>query len=278
MRFMLISTVGFTLMNMCVKELGRIPALEIIFVRVTVAAVITLIAMRRAGVAPWGRNKTWLLVRGAAGAVALWLYFITIKHLPLSTAVAVQYMSPLFAVALAPWMIGEQMAARRWLYFLISFAGVFALQRFELRIDPFYVAIGIVSALLTGIVSNAVRRSRETEHPYVVMIYLPLFALPASGPYALAHWVAPAPAEWALLLATGLFTQVNQYYSTRALQAEPLARISYLNYLGLLYAVVIGYFFFNEPITLGGFGALCLIAGGVLLNLLEGRWRGKLRS
>lgn len=273
-RYMLISTAGFSVMNLCVKGLGHIPALQIMFSRVAISMGLTLWGIRQAGVSPWGEQRLWLLIRGAAGALALWLYFVTIKHLPLSTAVAVQYMSPLFGAALAPWMIGEKMPARRWLYFLVSFAGVFALQRFEGHIEPLYLLFGILSALLTGLGTNAIRRSRETEHPLVVMFYLPLFAVPASAPYTLTHWVQPVGVEWLLLLATGIFTQINQYYTTKAIQAEPLARVTYLNYLGLIYAVVLGYLIFGEPVSLGGVGAMCLIAGGVLLNLVDGRWKG----
>ncbi len=270
-QFMLISTLAFSVMNVCVKALGRIPALEIMFCRVVISMGITLVGIWRAGISPLGQNRLWLLVRGASGALALWLYFVTLKHLPLATAVAIQYMSPLFGVALAPFFIGEQMRARQWLYFLVSFAGVFMLQQFEGNMPPLYLALGIASALLTGLGTNAIRRSRETEHPLVVMLYLPLFAVPASAPWALGGWVAPVGWEWALLAATGIFTQLNQYYTTRALQAEPLARVTYLNYLGLIYAVGLGYLVFGEPISLGGFGSMCLIAAGVLLNLLEGR-------
>lgn len=264
---MLISTLGFSLMNLCVKALGRIPPHEIIVFRVGVSFCITYYLMQNAGVKLWGRNIKWLLVRGAAGALALWLYFITLKNMPLATAVAIQYMSPLFGVMLAPIFIKEKMRPIQWLYFLVSFAGVVLLKGFDTSVSLFYLLIGLLSALLTGLSTNAIRKTSHTDHPLLVMLYLPIFALPTSAPFAVMQWVPPAGWEIVLLLLTGVFTQISQYYSTLAIQTDRLERVTYLNYLGLIYAVVFGFFIFSEPLTLGTFGALCLVAAGVMLNL-----------
>ena len=267
---MLVSTLAFSLMNICVKMLERIPAHQIIFFRVSISALITGVLIYRARVSPLGKQRLWLLLRGAAGALALYLYFLTIKQMPLATAVALQYMSPLFGALLAPWFVQERMGWVQWVYFLISFAGVIALKGFDGSVSLAWVLIGLASAFLTGVTSNAIRKSAGTENVLVVMIYLPFFALPISGTYALISWVPPSGWEWPLLVFTGLFTQVNQFYTTKALQSDRLERITYLNYLGLVYALIWGWFIFNEPITLGTIGAMCLIVGGVLLNFLHG--------
>lgn len=269
-KFMLISTAGFAMLNLCAKGLPRIPAHEMVSFRVIVSlAIIGVIAWRNR-INILGTNRFWLLVRGAAGAIAVWLYFLTIKHMPLATAVAVQYLSPLFSAVLAPFFVKERMTAVQWVYFMISFIGVVCLKGFDLSISPFYLFLGLFSAFLTGVSVNAIRKSRATEHPLVVMAYLPLFAIPISVPITILDWTTPIGWEWALLFLTGIFTLVNQYYTTRALQMDRIERVTYLNYLGLVYAVIFGYFFFDEHVSLGSFGALCLIVGGVLLNFLHG--------
>ncbi len=268
-RFMLISTLGFSLMNLCAKAVPRIPAHEMVFFRVAVSFIIVGGLSWYQGVNILGTNRFWLLVRGAAGTAALWLYFITIKTMPLATAVAIQYLSPLFSAMLAPLFVREKMSAVQWAYFSISFLGVILLKGFDLSISPLYLLMGLASAFLTGVTTNAIRKSRGTEHPLVVMAYLPMFALPPSSIAVASEWTQPIGWEWVLLILTGVFTLVNSYYTTRALQSDRIERVTYLNYLGLVYAVTFGYLFFNEPISLGSFGALCLIVGGVLLNFLH---------
>ena len=267
---MLVSTFAFSLMNVCVKGLERIPAHQIIFFRVTISALITGYLIYRAHISPLGYQRWWLLLRGAAGALALYLYFLTIKEMPLATAVALQYMSPLFGALLAPWFVQERMTVTQWFYFLISFGGVVALKGFDAETSLFWVIIGLASAFLTGVTSNAIRKSAGTENVLVVMLYLPLFAMPFSGAYSLIEWVPPVGWEWVFLILTGLFTTLNQFYTTKALQSDKLERVTYINYLGLVYALLLGWFIFNEPITLGTVGAMCLIVGGVLLNFLHG--------
>ena len=267
---MLISTLAFSLMNVCVKALPAIPTAQLITFRVGISLLITGALLYRAGMSPWGNNRVWLLVRGATGTCALWLYFITIKAMPLSTAVALQYISPLFAAILAPWFVGERMGLAQWLYFGISFIGVLFLKGFDANIGLVPLGLGLLSAFLTGITTNAIRRSKDTENPLVVMLYLPIFALPISLTFTIVQWVPPVGWQWALLLLTGLCTQVNQYYTTKALQTDRIDRVTYINYLGLVYAVIFGWAIFAEPITLANIGAMCLIVSGVLLNVLHG--------
>jgi drug/metabolite transporter (DMT)-like permease len=267
-RYMLISTLSFSLMNACVKGLVAIPAYEIIFFRVAISFTIAFSALRAAHIPIFGNNRKWLLIRGASGALALWLYFITIKLLPLPVAVAIQYTSPIFGALLAPFFVREHLTARQWAYFMVSFAGVAALAQFETALNWKATLLGLTSAFLTGLTINSIRKSRSTEHPLVVLIYLPLFALPFSGIYTVTNFILPRGTEWLLLIGTGIFTHFNQYYTTKALQADTIARVTYMNYLGLIYAVILGFFLFGEKISLGTIGALCLIASGVLLNLV----------
>ena len=89
---MLLSTFFFALMNVGVKELGRLPTLEIILARSVISLALSYWAVRRAGVSVWGAGtdgrSRWLLAsRGTTGALALVLYFTTVQHLPLAVAV-----------------------------------------------------------------------------------------------------------------------------------------------------------------------------------------------
>ena len=93
---MVLATVFFALMNVMVKYIPRISAVEIVFFRSVVSLVMSYAILRQQRVSVWGNNKKWLIIRGIAGSAGLLLFFATIKMMPLGSAIAIQYMSPVF--------------------------------------------------------------------------------------------------------------------------------------------------------------------------------------
>lgn len=264
---MMTSTLLFAFLNLCVKFLPHIPAVELIFFRSLISFVICVSILVKQKVPLLGKNKKWLLIRGLAGIAALWSYFYTIQHIPLAGAVTFQYLSPIFTALLAGYLLNEKMSLREWLLFILALFGVFLIQGFDTRISPFFMLLGIFSAFASGVAYNAVRKLNTTEHPLVIILYFPLVALPVTGAVAATSWVMPKGVDWLYILAMGLFTQGGQYFMTKAIQRKPLSQLTYLNYLGIVYALVLGFIFFNEtfhPATLLG---MLLVCSGVFLNL-----------
>lgn len=269
-RYMLFSTLMFSFMNLTVKWLPHIPAMELIVFRSIVTAVITWWQLRRMGISPWGVNKKLLLLRGFFGSIGLWAYFSTLQHLPLASAVVLQYLSPIFTVLIAWFMLHERLSPFRIACFLIAFGGVVLLRYTDARMDTAYVIIGVLGALAGGVAYNLVRLLKKTDHPLVVVFYFPIITLPFAIPMSIPQWVMPVGWEWVIILAMGIFTQLAQVYLTRALQADNTGSISIVMYVGAVFALVYGYFIFDEAFGLLSMLGLLLVVGGVLLNLLWG--------
>ncbi|GAB4261224.1 DMT family transporter [Deferrisoma sp.] len=264
-RRMVLATLLFTVMGALVKHLRPIPAHEVVFFRALVSLVACGWMLRRAGRSPWGTHKGLLLARGAAGTAALLLYFYTLQHMPLATAVTVQYLSPLFTVALSGLWLREAASGRQWVGFVACFAGVALLKGFDPRVGWAVLGIGIAAALLSALAYNLVRRLAGLEDPLVVVLYFPLVTLPVVGPYTLTHWVWPRGWQWVWLVAVGLLTQAAQVQLTRAYHLEPASRVSHLSYLGSVFALGIGYLAFGEALPPGALVGL----GLVLLGLVQ---------
>jgi drug/metabolite transporter (DMT)-like permease len=209
------------------------------------------------------------MVRGVTGIIALWLYFSSIQQMPLASAVAIQYTSPIFAALFAVFLLGERMSTWKWLFFLLSMAGVFLIKGFDARVSYEFLFAGIFSAMMSGIAYNAVRKLNVSEHPLVIILYFPMIALPISGVYCLLHWESPKGYDWFLVLLMGLATQAGQYCMTRAIQLEKLQRVTFLNYTGILFALVLGYLFYQEKFDLLSGSGILLVAAGIFLNLAE---------
>jgi drug/metabolite transporter (DMT)-like permease len=269
-RDILVATLFFTAMNTLVKYLGRIPSHEIVFFRALVTLVAGYLLLRRAGLSPLGHNRPLLLLRGAFGTVALVLYFWTVQVMPLSSAVTIQYLSPLFTVLLGGVLLGERATARQWLFFALAFAGVPLVKGFDARVTLLELAAGVASALFSGLAYTVIRRLRTSDHPLVVVFYFPLVTVPVVGAYTALHWVTPTPLEALLMLAVGLCTTAFQILITRAYQAGTAASVSIYNYLGTVFAVAIGYGLFDEPVAPPALAGFALIIAGVILATRAG--------
>ncbi|RYU83855.1 DMT family transporter [Hymenobacter persicinus] len=263
---MLLATLLFALMNVCVKLLPHLPALEIILFRSALSVLVSYLTLKALGIRPWGSNHFFLIARGITGAASLILYFFTIQHMPLATAVTVQYLAPIFTAVLGIFIVREKVQPWQWLFFLVSFAGVLVVEGVDTRVDPLYLACGVASALFAGFSYNSIRRLKGKEDPLVVVFYFPMVALPIAGVYCLFHWVTPQGLDWLWLLLTGLLSQGAQVCMTKAYQAEKLSSVANLNYIGILYAVGFGLLIFNETFDSGSYVGMALVLLGVGLN------------
>lgn len=273
-RYMLLSTLFFALMNLCVKFLGRIPAIELVFFRSAISFILSVAMLQYNHIPMLGNQRKYLFLRGFFGVFSLILFFYTLQAMPLASAVTIQYLSPVFTSILAVYTLGEVMTKKQWIFLLLSFLGVVLIKGVDTRISVIYLIMGVASALFSSLAYNSVRRIKDSEHPLVVVFYFPLVALPVTAVLTLFQWQTPQGNEWIFILLMGIFTQMAQYCMTRAVQAAELSSISYLNYMGIVYALGLGFIFFGETFTWPALLGMLLVMSGILLNLYNRR--GKL--
>jgi drug/metabolite transporter (DMT)-like permease len=268
---MLMATFAFAIMNVFVKKLHRIPAMEIVFFRCLISGLICGVEIMRRRIEWQGNNHTLLIARGTFGTLALYTFFLTLQRMPLATAVTIQYLSPIFTALIGVFVLHEQVRARQWLCYLVAFGGIFVIKGFDSRVSTFYLLIGIGSAICSGMAYNLVRRLREREEPIVVVLHFQLVGIAAGLAFVLFEWRTPAPWEWFYLLMCGVLTQIGQICLTKSLQAERVATVAVLNYLGLIYALVFGLTIFGEHYTLHTMLGIALVVAGVLFAILYGK-------
>ncbi len=273
---MLISVVGFALMNLTVKFLDRLPTTELVLFRSFVSLSLCLYMLKKRHIPLFGNQKKYLILRGVFGVSALTLFFYTLQNLPLGSAITIQYLSPIFTAFFAIFMLGEKMYKVQWLFFLVSFAGIALIKGFDPNIDMKLFSIGIASSVFAGLAYNCIRKVKDTDHPLVVVFYFPLIATPVMLVISLFNWVTPMGWEWLLLLLMGVLTQIAQVYMTKALQNAEVNEITGLKYLGIIFALGFDLFIFKvvyEPIALLG---IAMVLGGVILNVVfKARKRSK---
>lgn len=266
-RLMLLSTLSMGLMSACTKALGHLPAIEIAFFRSLLSLSFCWIILWYQKVSFWGNRPKWLIMRGITGSLALITYYITLQRMPLASAVMLQYLSPIFTALISVWFLKEKLFPVQWLFFLMSFGGVLLMKGFDSRISLFFMGVGISSAFFTALSHANIRNLKKSEHPLVIVAYLPLLSIPLTSIPTLFDWVAPGGYDWLLLLAVGIFTQLAQTFMTMAYQAEEANRVASVNYAGIIFALSLGYIFFNEVFNFWVLSGMMLVISGVIFNI-----------
>ena len=265
-KYILAATVFFTLMNVGVKYLPHIPAYEIVFFRALITLIVCYFLVRREGISLWGNNRKVLFLRGLTGTVALLMYFYTLQKMPLASAVTIQYLSPIFTIILATFIMKEKPRPVQWLFFLVSFSGVLMIKGFDARVTVPELVIGVTAAVFSGFAYNFIRKLKNTDHPLVVVFYFPLVTVPFVGAYTAVRWVTPSGTDWLILIMIGLATTIAQIFMTRAYQLERASNVSNFNYLGSVYAIILGIALFDESVTALALAGIALIVFGVIMS------------
>lgn len=267
--YMLISVVGFALMNLVVKHLKHIPATELVLFRSIVSLVLSYIMIRRRKLNPFGNNKLFLILRGVFGVTALTIFFYTLQELPIGSAITIQYLSPIFTVIFAIFFLKEKMQPIQWLFFLIAFTGIAVIKGFDPNITFRLLGLGITSAIFSGLAYNCIRKLKDTDNPVVVVFYFPLIATPIMLVFSYFNFVMPLGWDWALLLLMGILTQIAQIYMTKAYQTSQMDKTAPLKYLGIIFAIAFDVLIFGVIYTPLAYLGIGLVIAGVVLNLLH---------
>ena len=276
-RAMAIGAFWYSIMALLVKLAGqRLPAMQIIVIRSAITLALSYTVVRRAGVRPvLGTHKRLLLLQGFCGTLGLLGFYHSLVYNPLGEANLLQYTNPIFAIVIAGLWLGERVGRAEVVSLGLALIGVVCVTRpaalfgaSATALNPAHVAIGLAGAFFSGAAYAVVRKIGDREQPSVVVMYLPLVALPVSLLFATGRWEMPAAIDWLFLIGTGVTTQIAQTYMTKGLRLETAARATTTGYLQIVFAGAWGAMLLGErpgAWTLVGAG---LIVGSALLLAL----------
>ncbi|MBS0000993.1 MAG: DMT family transporter [Cyclobacteriaceae bacterium] len=264
---MLLAVFFFSVMNVLIKLLPHIPAVEIVFFRAVVSLIISVSILKYYRINLWGTNHKWLILRGFSGMFSLILYFELMQSIPLASAVTILFLSPIFTNILGTFIVRERVMPSQWFFYLLSFSGILLVKGFDTRIEPIHLVIGIGASIFSGLAYNFIRKIKTAEHPLVIIFYFPLVTMPFTGIASTFNWVPPAGWDWVILISVGILTQTAQYFMTRSYQSEELSKVANLRYLSIIFAWSFGFFIFNETYTVYAYLGMLLAVAGVVLNL-----------
>jgi len=278
------SVLVFVAMAVCIKASApHVPPGERVFFRSLFAIPVILVWLAWSGNLRHGLDTlhpmghVW---RGLVGTAGMALGFTALGLLPLPEATALGYTAPLLVVIFAAMFLGERVRAFRLSAVAVGLAGVVIVLLPRLTVGPSGASaaetVGAMAALLGAVCAALaqvfVRKLISTEATLAIVFYFSLTATLLSLVSLPFGWVVPTGRETLLLVSAGFFGGIGQILLTESYRHAEAGTIAPFEYVSMLFALILGYFVFEEvptPAMLGG--ATLIVAAGLFILWRERR-------
>ncbi len=255
---------------------------ELVFYRGLISVVFMMVVLRTQGL---GLRTLYLGMhawRALIGTLSLGAWFYAIAHLPLATAMTLNYMS---GVWIAAFIVGgaifygkAQRQGPLLATVLAGFAGVVMTLRPTLDQNQLFAGlIGLLSGLGAALAYMQVTAlGRLGEPAGRTVFYFAVGSVLAGGigigftgltPWDRITWQAAA---W--LLPIGILASLGQWCMTRAYSHGSTLVVANLQYSGIVFASIYSLVLFGDKIPLiGWLGIVVIVASGIAATVLRSR-------
>ena len=252
----------FVAVTVLVRHLGTdMPAVQAAFIRYSIGLILVLPLlwrMRWRGIRP-GSFKLYFY-RGIVHGAGVMLWFFAMARIPLAEVTAIGFSTPVFTALGAILIFHEKVRLRRMLAILAGFVGTLVILRPGFQtIEAGSLAQLIAAFCFAGSFLLAKRMTRS-ENSGDILVMLTIFCTLALLPGAIYYWREPTWAEVGWLALVAVFATTGHYALTRAIAYAPLTVTQPLSFLQLVWAIIFGYWLFDEvPDTWVIAGALMIV-------------------
>ncbi len=273
--WMLVAAFGFAVMGALVKAgAAKFSSVELVFYRsVFGLATILGIAMLQGHTL-----KTPVMAkqmsRAIVGFLSLVCFFVALAHLPLATAITLNYTSPLFVAILLPFTLNERPAKPLYLAILLGFIGVVLLLKPSLHSsDALYGILGLLSGFGAAWAYIYIKQLANMGEPdWRTVFYFTLLSTIGA-----AVWMLPysfTPITWddlPIIIGLGFSATLAQLAMTRAYRTGNTLTVASLAYATVIFASLFGAWIWQETLTLSEYAAIGIIILGGLISLHSSR-------
>ncbi len=288
---MIVLAVGlFAVMNSLIKSAPRVPAGEAVFFRSAFALPVIIVWLWSRGHLPGGLaagHWRWHALRGIAGTVAMGLSFLGLKFLPFPEVTALRFVTPVLVLIFAAIFLGERFRLVRLGAVIAGLAGVLIMlwPRFEGAADAagrralIGAMIVLTSASFAAIAQIALKRMSGMEKTAAIVFWFSLISMTLGLATLPFGWVWPTPREAGFLICAGILGGAGQMLLTESYRFADVSTLAPFTYVSMIWALLIGYFIFNEPPTIPMLaGAALIIASGLVIAWREQRHQRRERE
>ena len=220
---------------------------EIAFFRslFSLAAILPLLV--RYGPSMFTAHRPGLLVlRGVLNAVSMLCWFFGLSLVALAEATALSFSNVLFASLGVAAFLGERMRLRRWTAVFLGFCGMLLILRPSAAALEIGSVLILISAMLWGINTVVLKQLSKTDGTLTIVAWTATFLTLATAVPAMTVWKWPSADELIWLALIGALATVGSLAWTAALKMTEASLLIPTDFTRLVWAALIGFFFFAE--------------------------------
>ncbi len=253
---------------------ATLPVVEVAFFRslFAVVVVVPFLFLKPARPVWRSQNLRGQIIRALSTTISMFFWFYGLSTVPLVEVISLSFTSTIYVTIGAALFLGEKVGPRRWAAVCIGLTGALVI----LRPGLVPLSLGMLSAMLgsvlwaTGLLMTK-RLSREDGNLSFVVYAAGCAAIFFAVPTAIT-WETPGWDLLAVLFGMGIFTAIGHVLMSNALRLADASVAMPIDYTRLVWAAVIGYFFFNEqPELLTLVGAAMIIGASLFIIYRESR-------
>ena len=265
---MFISICAFSIMDLIVKWSDTYPLGEVLFFRgfFGVLFYFFIIPKQRVKNFYYTKRAGLHFLRCLFGLIALIAIFIALRNLPLATVVSISFAAPIFTTIFSIFFLSEKVGFYRWLAVFVGFFGIIIITEPGFSSLNIYYIYPIIFCLGLSYVAIAIRQLSTTEPVWLISLnfsaaitIVSLFTIPYG-------WIMPNFKDFFLLSLIGIFGGVANLWLSQSYKFSEVSLVTPLKYLALVFAIIFGYFIWNEVPTIKTLlGALLVILSSIII-------------
>ena len=212
-------------------------------------------------------ERPWMqALRAVMTACETALFYASVFYLPLADVFSFYMAGPIYVAALSHVLLGERVGWRRWIAILVGFCGVLIMLRpsGEFSVGSIFAILGSILFAFTIILGRSLRGTSDTT--LVTWQTIASLVIGAGMVVVFGGWRSPSGIEWGGMLLLGIVSCIAHLMIVRALKLAPAALLAPLHYTLLLWAVILGWIFFDEvPGAQIVMGAAVVVLAGLFI-------------
>ena len=266
--YMFISVCAFSLMDVIVKWSDDYPVGQVLFFRGFCGIIPILFLIPKDRYLDFYKTTRPMLhfKRCLAGLIALVSIFVALRNLPLATVVSISFAAPIFITIFSIYLLKENVGIYRWLAVLVGFVGIIFITEPGFSSLNLYYIYPIIFCLGLSYVAIAIRKLSTTEPAWLISFFFSFSIMLLSFLSFYQGWILPSLFDLFLLSMIGILGGLANLWLSQSYKYSEVSLVSPLKYLALVFAIIFGYFIWNEiPTSKTLLGALLVIFSSIII-------------
>ena len=270
-------------LDACAKWLGAgLPASQVSAARFTMQMLLLLPLLYIWRLTPQRSSfSVAQIIRGVCLALATWLFFISLKTLPMAEAIAIFFVEPMILTIFGALFLGEVIRIRRIIAVLFGFVGALIVIQPSFALFGWPALLPLGTAIVFALYMIVTRKVAQNTHPIEAQFAMSFYAVATifvlSGLNHLtglesAGWRWPNMTELGVIILLGVIATTGHVMIVFALQKADAGLLAPFQYMEILGATLLGYLIFGDiPKDTTIIGASIIIGSGLYLIHRERR-------